>query len=735
MNVATLTVTGDVSRSLSMRLALGETAVSATIGAPDDDVCQRLAAGAARGGEVAGLLPTEVVRAIRLVYNARAVRTLAIVASSPALDVIPWERMPRAIGLPGLSVVRVLSDQRRAPACDAGDTDAREARPPGGFPAPGDGDADTDTALLVTGWSGAPTLDLPGIQHELAALGHLAATEGISCRVLSELTIEQLLDAWTAAHPRCVHIAAPAVVYDDSGAKIAISGTDQLELVLIDDALAPLRDLQTDLVVINTSNGGFAAGQRSASRVVAERLSTTTISWYGAVDDQQAADFARFFYARLADGSTPLDAVTAFNRLRLPSAGASTVSAHTETLPTIWSPSIAALHAQPLGMRAPTTLDPDIIVPRRVEMPHRELLSVAPREFVVAQEPQLLIEFDPQRWLNPALLKNQYPAIARLVLTAVDEPIRGVGLSITCDTGAGQSTVAITQDLERGPQPVKLDDVKFPVLYQLIDQSAERRWVNFTARCTHRGTVLAETTRSVLWMGRSAWLDREDMWQFIPAFVDPVAPGVLDVIDASVALLKSNAPTRSFDGYQSGDRALVSEQVATIFNCLREMPINYIDVPPLEPYLPGDMVSAGQTVRTPDEVIERHRGTCNDLAILFASCLEQVGIKPLIVLAPGHTYAGFWTSSADAKEFWTRACRDPLRLPQTPGRGWMIKSRKELRDLAEKGSVLPVEATLVADRSADFDSALTHGHDNLFSREPLDVAVDVYASRQSVQPL
>jgi hypothetical protein len=107
-------------------------------------------------------------------------------------------------------------------------------------------------------------------------------------------------------------------------------------------------------------------------------------------------------------------------------------------------------------------------------------------------------------------------------------------------------------------------------------------------------------------------------------------------------------------------------------------------------------------------------------------------INPLIVLTPGHPYAGFWTSSSDAEEFWMRVRRDPLRLPQTPGRDWIIKSRKELRDLVDKGSVLLIEPTLVTDQDAHFDP---RSHDRLFSREPPDAAVDVYASRQSVQPL
>lgn len=144
---------------------------------------------------------------------------------------------------------------------------------------------------------------------------------------------------------------------------------------------------------------------------------------------------------------------------------------------------------------------------------------------------------------------------------------------------------------------------------------------------------------------------------------------------------------------------------------------------------------SGQRVRTPTEVIEHHRGTCHDLAILFASCLEHVRINPLIVLMRGHTYVGFWTSLQAWTEFWRRSRSDKLRLPQVPGRNWIINSAEEFKGLVQNGDILLLEATLVADRNATFDAALKQGHSKLFPNSRFDVAVDVVAARQRIQPL
>jgi len=35
-------------------------------------------------------------------------------------------------------------------------------------------------------------------------------------------------------------------------------------------------------------------------------------------------------------------------------------------------------------------------------------------------------------------------------------------------------------------------------------------------------------------------------------------------------------------------------------------------------------------------------GTCLDMALLYASCLEAIGLNALIVITQGHAFAGAW---------------------------------------------------------------------------------------------
>jgi hypothetical protein len=350
------------------------------------------------------------------------------------------------------------------------------------------------------------------------------------------------------------------------------------------------------------------------------------------------------------------------------------------------------------------------------------------------------VVFEPQSWLNPALLKNGRPAITRLILET-DRSLRNVELVVTCDTGKHISTVRQTLDLGRRPQPVPTEDWHFPALEELIEVRVPRRQINFTATCRWDGRLLAEHTKSVLWMGRAEWLDQPETRAYVPAFVDPYDQGVLDVLDQADGIHKTIAgPESSFSGYLEGDGDVVMKQVEALFSCLRDhFKLNYITPPPVSVFLPGALHASGQRVRTPEEVTKRRRGTCHDLAVLLASCMEHIGIHPLIYLIRGHTFVGFWMSDDAHADFWETARRKTLRMPQVPGREWTITELQEIQELLKQKVVTSLEATKVTNRNATFADALKEGsrhwREKQLELQRFDVAIDVCASRRLVQPL
>ena len=99
----------------------------------------------------------------------------------------------------------------------------------------------------------------------------------------------------------------------------------------------------------------------------------------------------------------------------------------------------------------------------------------------------------------------------------------------------------------------------------------------------------------------------------------------------------------------------------------------------------------GQHIKYGRDVLRNHAGTCIDLAILWASTCEAVGLRPVLVVIPGH-------------------CFPAVRLP--------------------KGQLVAVEATGVG--KCDFDKAIEIGDKELQqARQGESIVVDVLALRKA----
>jgi hypothetical protein len=173
-----------------------------------------------------------------------------------------------------------------------------------------------------------------------------------------------------------------------------------------------------------------------------------------------------------------------------------------------------------------------------------------------------------------------------------------------------------------------------------------------------------------------------------------------------------------------------------LFQTLRDDPycLSYINPPSSPVWVPGSKLPMGQRVRFPDEITEHKRGTCYDLALLFASCAEHFRVHGLVVIVPGHTFFGYWLNERQHHDFWTKT--EGARLPQIGG-SWMIQRVDVLRSLLDAGAVEFVEATFVTNRNATFEEACAAGAALVKNRQQhaFDAAIDVSASRHAVQPV
>ena len=133
-----------------------------------------------------------------------------------------------------------------------------------------------------------------------------------------------------------------------------------------------------------------------------------------------------------------------------------------------------------------------------------------------------------------------------------------------------------------------------------------------------------------------------DEWQgytiypeLLASFVTPNHHEVTKIIAKAAQFLGEWTGDPSLDAYQSKDPNRVLAQAAAVYSALQTENIIYA-VPP------ASFGRIGQRVRLCDTIIQQKLGTCLDLTLLYASCLEAMGLHALLILQKGHIFAGVW---------------------------------------------------------------------------------------------
>ncbi len=210
-----------------------------------------------------------------------------------------------------------------------------------------------------------------------------------------------------------------------------------------------------------------------------------------------------------------------------------------------------------------------------------------------------------------------------------------------------------------------------------------------------------------------------DEWQGLPvypellaAFVTPNHPGIGQILARATGFLGEWTGDTALDGYQSQNPNRILSQAAAIFAAIKEQAIAYA-VPP------ASFEQVGQRVRLCDMVLGQKLGTCLDLTLLYAACLEAAGLHPILIATTGHIFTGVWLE----EKMFPETVQDDVSL---------ITKR-----LASGVNEIAVAETTCVTTSADlsFDDARLKGEQNL-TTQALECIIDIHRARLSqIRPL
>jgi hypothetical protein len=121
----------------------------------------------------------------------------------------------------------------------------------------------------------------------------------------------------------------------------------------------------------------------------------------------------------------------------------------------------------------------------------------------------------------------------------------------------------------------------------------------------------------------------------IGAWVTPNAKG----IDSFLAAAKARLPAgQSFSGGQSA----TLPQVQAIYDELHARGMSYVMDPGL--FVDGEMA---QRTRLPTQVLESTNAQCIEGAILYATLMEAIGLRPIVTWVPAHSFSGWVAEGHD----------------------------------------------------------------------------------------
>ena len=355
--------------------------------------------------------------------------------------------------------------------------------------------------------------------------------------------------------------------------------------------------------------------------------------------------------------------------------------------------------------------------------------------------------------INYSLLHNRRSAIKTFTLSKlVDHELDDVRIEVELEAGGIVQQFRRTISL-REPHVALADTITLPLTAPLLRSLQERTHTTVYTRVTWEGRVAHEETHRVALLPVDEWYDDTKNNPWLPSFVLPRDPAVARIIgDARKYLIAlTDDPNAGFDGYQqvddpeSGKHATdrTDLQVQAIWTALvNERKLLYINPPPA--YSRG-----GQRLRTPSEMLHTSSGTCIDLSLLLAACLEYVEIHACLVLLTGHCFVGYWRADAYQQEFMTVA-RPPEgrlkslgelafrsgRIELVDSYGWRVgpQGYDELQGYVRTDALCLLEATGLC-FSHSFGQAIQEGLENLTDRNAFDSLLDIRVARCSSPPV
>lgn len=315
--------------------------------------------------------------------------------------------------------------------------------------------------------------------------------------------------------------------------------------------------------------------------------------------------------------------------------------------------------------------------------------------------------------VNYAMQQNHVPVINSIILTnTTGEDIQGITVKLESEP---QFAYEWKKDFDMLPaeQSMNMGMVDLHMSTSFLGDLSERIAGTLTLTVWQGDTELFKQRGSISVLAFDEWSGLAVLPEMTAAFVTPNHHQVAEIVREAGTILEQWSGSPSFTAYQSKDPNRVRMQAAAIYSALQNREVSYCVAPP-------SFEQIGQRIRLPETIFTHGLGNCLDLSMLYAACMEAVGLHPLIIFTKGHAFAGVWL----VEETFSETVQDDISL--------LTK-----RLAAGINEICVVESTaIVKGDRIPFDQAATLAEEHLRDPDSFDGLVDIRRARAAaIRPL
>jgi hypothetical protein len=406
-------------------------------------------------------------------------------------------------------------------------------------------------------------------------------------------------------------------------------------------------------------------------------------------------------------------------------------------------------------------LDGPVFVDPATQAAHaasRQALAAADRAEPAPASAEVRCAIEPFPELNYAVLHNAQPLFRRFVLSC-DAPDQAepVDVEVAVHMGAEEARYERRVVMQHERENLTRD-IHVPLTADVARGVHEAINTSLQVRVRQGAKVLYHDSHRLRLLPVDQWRDNRRDGQWLPSFVLPRDPAVVSAVSQAQRYNRvlRDDPTAGFEGYQcvpdsavtaSGriDEELlrgVDRQVEAIWaTLLHDWRLSYLNPPPSY-----SKQLDSQRLRMPSTVLADRAGTCIDLALLFAACLELVDIYPVVFLLEGHALPGWWRHPSFREEYMQMtgnysgavqadasgsSAANAQAVPWHAGRA----SWDEVRGLILDRKLVPIETVRLTEHCG-FVEAIESGVEALSDSADYDSMLDIITARQrQITPL